>query len=253
MLKEIHEQPESLRQCHRRPGDPRRTDRGSRSSRASRRPSARSTGSSSSPAAAPRTPRSSAPRPSRTGSASRPGRRSARSSATARRRSTAGPWSSPSPSPARRPTRSPRPGSPASAARRSSRSRTPSAAPSPARRTAVLFLQAGPEIAVAASKTFVAQVTTLVILAAAIAKARGALGAEQELELGAALHALPAAAARALENADAACADLARRYVNSRGFMFVGRGYTLPDRARGRAQAQGGQLRPRRGLRRRAR
>ena len=38
---------------------------------------------------------------------------------------------------------------------------------------AVLFLQAGPEIAVAASKTFVTQVTTLVILAAAIAKARG--------------------------------------------------------------------------------
>src|SRR5687767_13511928 len=91
----------------------------------------------------------------------------------------------------------------------------------------VLFLQAGPEIAVAASKTFVAQVTTLVILAAAIAKARGALGAEQELELGAALHALPAAAARALENASGA-AELARRYVNSRGFMFVGRGYTYP-------------------------
>ena len=41
---------------------------------------------------------------------------------------------------------------------------------------AVLFLQAGPEIAVAASKTFVTQVTTLVILAAAIAKARGRLG-----------------------------------------------------------------------------
>ena len=39
---------------------------------------------------------------------------------------------------------------------------------------AVLFLQAGPEIAVAASKTFVTQVTTLVILAAAIAKARAA-------------------------------------------------------------------------------
>ena len=91
----------------------------------------------------------------------------------------------------------------------------------------VLFLQAGPEIAVAASKTFVAQVTTLVILAAAIAKARGALGAEQELELGAALHALPAAAARALEHTTGIEA-LARRYVNSRGFMFVGRGYTYP-------------------------
>ncbi|HVL54159.1 MAG TPA: glutamine--fructose-6-phosphate transaminase (isomerizing) [Vitreimonas sp.] len=91
----------------------------------------------------------------------------------------------------------------------------------------VLFLQAGPEIAVAASKTFVAQVTTLVILAAAIGKARGTLATEQERELGAALRALPGAAARAIENASGA-ADLARRYVNSRGFMFVGRGYTYP-------------------------
>jgi glucosamine--fructose-6-phosphate aminotransferase (isomerizing) len=96
----------------------------------------------------------------------------------------------------------------------------------------VLFLQAGPEIAVAASKTFVTQVTTLVVLAAAIAKARGTMGAEQELELGAALRALPDAAARALENASHA-PDLARRYVNSRGFMFVGRGYTYPTAMEG--------------------
>jgi glucosamine--fructose-6-phosphate aminotransferase (isomerizing) len=96
----------------------------------------------------------------------------------------------------------------------------------------VLFLQAGPEIAVAASKTFVAQVTTLVILAAVIAKTRGALGEEQEQALGAALHALPAAAARALESA-AGVPDLARRYVNSRGFMFVGRGYTYPTALEG--------------------
>jgi glucosamine--fructose-6-phosphate aminotransferase (isomerizing) len=92
---------------------------------------------------------------------------------------------------------------------------------------AVLFLQAGPEIAVAASKTFVTQVTTLVILAAAIAKARGTLPDAEELALGVALRALPAAAARALEHA-AGSADLARRYVNSRGFMFVGRGASYP-------------------------
>jgi glutamine---fructose-6-phosphate transaminase (isomerizing) len=96
----------------------------------------------------------------------------------------------------------------------------------------ILFLHAGPEIAVAASKTFVAQVTTLVILAAAIAKARGTLGAEQEQELGAALRALPDAASRALESAKGS-ADLARRYVNSRGFMFVGRGYTYPTALEG--------------------
>ena len=93
---------------------------------------------------------------------------------------------------------------------------------------AVLFLQAGPEIAVAASKTFVTQVTTLVILAAAIAKIRGALPDAEELALGAALRALPAAAARALESAAVGTPDLARRYVNSRGFMFVGRGSTYP-------------------------
>ncbi len=93
---------------------------------------------------------------------------------------------------------------------------------------AVLFLQAGPEIAVAASKTFVTQVTTLVILAAAIAKIRGALPEAEELALGAALRALPAAAARAVESAAVGTPDLARRYVNSRGFMFVGRGSTYP-------------------------
>jgi glucosamine--fructose-6-phosphate aminotransferase (isomerizing) len=93
---------------------------------------------------------------------------------------------------------------------------------------AVIFLQAGPEIAVAASKTFVTQVTTLVILAAAIAKIRGSLSDDDELALGAALRALPAAAARALEAAAITTPDLARRYVNSRGFMYVGRGTTYP-------------------------
>jgi glucosamine--fructose-6-phosphate aminotransferase (isomerizing) len=92
---------------------------------------------------------------------------------------------------------------------------------------AVLFLQAGPEVAVAASKTFVTQVTTLVILAAAIARARGSLALEREVALGRALRALPEAAQRTLDlNTDIAA--LARRYVNSRGFMFVGRGYGFP-------------------------
>jgi glucosamine--fructose-6-phosphate aminotransferase (isomerizing) len=93
---------------------------------------------------------------------------------------------------------------------------------------AVVFLQAGPEIAVAASKTFTTQVTTLVILAAAIAKARGSLSVEAENELADALHALPAAAQRALDASSPGAPAIARRYVNSRGFMFVGRGATMP-------------------------
>ncbi len=97
---------------------------------------------------------------------------------------------------------------------------------------AVMFLQAGPEIAVAASKTFVTQVTTLIVLAAAIAKARGSLGLEQELELGQALRALPEAATRALELA-AGVPDLAQRYLGMAGFMFIGRGYSLPGALEG--------------------
>jgi glucosamine--fructose-6-phosphate aminotransferase (isomerizing) len=92
---------------------------------------------------------------------------------------------------------------------------------------ATLFLQAGPEIAVAASKTFTTQVATLVMVAAAIARARGALAPTDELELVAALRALPDAAQRALD-ANAGIRDLARRYMNSRGFMFVGRGTSYP-------------------------
>jgi glucosamine--fructose-6-phosphate aminotransferase (isomerizing) len=92
---------------------------------------------------------------------------------------------------------------------------------------AVMFLQAGPEIAVAASKTFVTQVTTLIVLAAAIAKARGAMTPGQELDLGHQLRLLPEAAARTLE-LNPGIEALARRYVNSRGFMFIGRGYSLP-------------------------
>jgi len=93
---------------------------------------------------------------------------------------------------------------------------------------AVLFLQAGPEMAVAASKTFVTQVTTLVVLAAAIAKARGTLDEDAERELGAALLRLPNDAERTLRGADGRAVELARRYVNSRGFMFVGRGFGFP-------------------------
>jgi glucosamine--fructose-6-phosphate aminotransferase (isomerizing) len=92
---------------------------------------------------------------------------------------------------------------------------------------AVLFLQAGPEIAVVATKTFATQVTTLILLAAQMAKLRGRLPRERERQLVAELRALPDKAARALVLAEPA-KEMARRYVNSRGFMFVGRGVTYP-------------------------
>ncbi|TME12183.1 MAG: glutamine--fructose-6-phosphate transaminase (isomerizing) [Chloroflexi bacterium] len=98
---------------------------------------------------------------------------------------------------------------------------------------AVLYLQAGPEVAVAASKTFVTQVTTLIVLAAGIARLRGSLTSDAEDALVAGLRGLPEGAARALELNSPSAKALARRYVNSRGFMFVGRGASYPTALEG--------------------
>ncbi len=97
---------------------------------------------------------------------------------------------------------------------------------------AVLYLQAGPEVAVAASKTFTTQVLTLVLVAAQIARIRGTLDRGTETQLVRDLRALPEAAQRALDAANGVAA-IARRYVGSRGFMFVGRGYTYPTAMEG--------------------
>ena len=97
---------------------------------------------------------------------------------------------------------------------------------------AVLYLQAGPEVAVAASKTFTTQVLTLVLVAAQIARIRGTLDPGVEARLVRDLRALPDAAQRALDNAIGVAA-IAGRYVHSRGFMFVGRGYTYPTAMEG--------------------
>ena len=93
---------------------------------------------------------------------------------------------------------------------------------------AVLFLQAGPEIAVVATKTYVTQVVTLLLVAAQLAKSRGRLDARYEAALVEGLRALPAAAERALELNEAPARELAQRYVGSRGYMYVGRGITYP-------------------------
>ncbi len=93
---------------------------------------------------------------------------------------------------------------------------------------AVLFLQAGPEIAVVATKTYVTQVVTLLLVAAQIAKSRGGLDELYEKALVEGLRALPANAERTIEMNEASAAELARRYVGSRGYMYVGRGITYP-------------------------
>ena len=89
---------------------------------------------------------------------------------------------------------------------------------------ASVFLQAGPEVAVAATKTFVTQVAPLVMLAADIAHQLGRLPAKSERELVEALRRLPAQAQRTIELA-AVTEEFADRYAQAAGFMYIGRSF----------------------------
>ena len=92
---------------------------------------------------------------------------------------------------------------------------------------ASVFLQAGPEVAVAATKTFVTQVATVVMLAADIAHQLGRLTPKAESELVAALRKLPDQAERAIELA-ATTEEMATRYADAAGFMYIGRSFGYP-------------------------
>ena len=88
---------------------------------------------------------------------------------------------------------------------------------------AVLLTVAGPEIAVASTKAFTAQLTVLACLALGIGRARGTLGAAREAELTAALLQVPAAAALVLEDV-AALQRVAERLMVARDVLYLGRG-----------------------------
>ena len=92
---------------------------------------------------------------------------------------------------------------------------------------ASVFLQAGPEVAVAATKTFVTQVATLVMLAADIARRRGAIDTATMRELVAALRRLPGQARRAIE-LGAVTEQMAASYDGVNGFMYIGRAFGYP-------------------------
>jgi glucosamine--fructose-6-phosphate aminotransferase (isomerizing) len=92
---------------------------------------------------------------------------------------------------------------------------------------ASVFLQAGPEVAVAATKTFVTQVATVVMLAADVAHQLGRLPADKERDLVKALRRLPKQAERAIELA-AAAEEIAERYASAAGFMYIGRSFGYP-------------------------
>jgi glucosamine--fructose-6-phosphate aminotransferase (isomerizing) len=93
--------------------------------------------------------------------------------------------------------------------------------------SAVLQTVAGPEIGVASTKAFTAQLTVLACLALAAARARGTIGPEQEALLTAALAEVPGKAAEILADEDA-IPRVARRIAAARDVLYLGRGTMFP-------------------------
>jgi len=92
---------------------------------------------------------------------------------------------------------------------------------------AVLYTRAGPEIGVAATKTHLAQITALEILALYLAQVRGTLSPSEARGLLAAMGSLPDKVALAMERADAVH-SVAERYQASPSFIFLGRHVGYP-------------------------
>jgi glucosamine--fructose-6-phosphate aminotransferase (isomerizing) len=89
------------------------------------------------------------------------------------------------------------------------------------------YTHAGPEIGVASTKAFTAQLTVLAIMALMMAKARQTLSGNQIADLVRELESIPAKAQKLLQTAHSV-EFIAEHYKNARNFLYLGRGYNFP-------------------------
>jgi glutamine---fructose-6-phosphate transaminase (isomerizing) len=95
-----------------------------------------------------------------------------------------------------------------------------------------VYLHAGPEIGVASTKAFTSQVVVLAMLTVHLGRLRGTLSASRGREIVRALGRLPDQVAEILEM-DPAIQVLAEEYKNHPNFLYLGRGYNFPGALEG--------------------
>ena len=102
---------------------------------------------------------------------------------------------------------------------------------------AVLYLQAGPEIGVVATKTFITSVTVLYMLGLYLAQQRGSIAPETVSEVLEALERIPAQIQKILDVASSSQEDviepLAKRMASVSSMIFIGRGVGYPTALEG--------------------
>jgi glutamine---fructose-6-phosphate transaminase (isomerizing) len=90
-----------------------------------------------------------------------------------------------------------------------------------------LYTHAGPEIGVASTKAFTAQLAALALLAVWLGRRRGALGEDRAREVLSHLRQVPSRMQRCLDD-DAAVQALAGRFAQARDLLYLGRGVNYP-------------------------
>ncbi|SBS73511.1 glutamine--fructose-6-phosphate transaminase (isomerizing) [uncultured Microbacterium sp.] len=93
---------------------------------------------------------------------------------------------------------------------------------------AIVYTHAGPEVAVASTKAFVAQITALYLLALHVGRLRGVLSAEQSAANVRELEAIPAKIARVLETEQAHIEQFAHWMGDTQSVLFLGRHVGYP-------------------------
>ena len=91
----------------------------------------------------------------------------------------------------------------------------------------VIYMHAGPEIGVAATKTFATQMIAQYVLAMYLAQVRGSMFPEEIAEVLTRMDELPAQVQRAID-LDAQVQELARRFQGSHDWLFIGRHTGFP-------------------------
>jgi glutamine---fructose-6-phosphate transaminase (isomerizing) len=95
-----------------------------------------------------------------------------------------------------------------------------------------MYLHAGPEIGVASTKAFTSQVLALTLFTIRMGRVRGTLSAERAKELIEAIKGLPDQVEQVLELNDA-IRELARTYKSASNFLYLGRGFNFPTALEG--------------------
>ena len=95
------------------------------------------------------------------------------------------------------------------------------------------YTHAGPEIGVASTKAFTAQLTILSLIALKLGKHNGHLSNQEFMKLITELDQLPTKVQEVLDSTNEHVKDIAKNYIDATNFLYLGRGYNYPSALEG--------------------